>query len=341
MLTTEGNVGITKRGEILPPPQAAEGLRTILARLLSVATGTAMPSLSAAARPRPESDRGVEAVVGEIEAALIPVNRAAARRALARLARETIRAREQGRLKRASARPPAQPANPAEPQPAALESLLSDPIFVASPQPVVVAAAPIVAAAAPVEAAPVVAAPPPATVVAEETAPVPVVVAPPPAPVVAAPPPAPSVEMELLLAPVVVAPPPAPSVEMELLPAPVVAAPPPAPVVVAPVVAVEPPAVVVVTASVLAAPDRTGTEVTPPSPELHDFLDEPRPDPTPTVLGMGAVEIHEPDQHTTLDVVTEASPPELELAAAAPDEPEEPVAFEPEPSPRRCRSRPS
>jgi hypothetical protein len=110
MLTTEGNVGITKRGEILPPKDAAKGLRAILARLLGVSTGTAMPSLTAAARAREESDRGVDAVVEEIEAALIPVNRAAARRALARLARETIKAKEQGKLRRASARPPAQPA---------------------------------------------------------------------------------------------------------------------------------------------------------------------------------------------------------------------------------------
>ena len=109
LLTTEGNVGITKRGELLPPRHAARGLREILARLLAVSTGSAMPSLSAAARPREESDRGVDAVVDEIEAALIPVNRAAARRALARLARETIKARDSGRLRRPSARPPAEP----------------------------------------------------------------------------------------------------------------------------------------------------------------------------------------------------------------------------------------
>jgi hypothetical protein len=111
MLTTEGNVGITKRGEILPPRQAAKGLRDALARLLAVSTGTAMPGLSSAARPREESDRGVEAVVEEIEAALIPVNRAAARRALARLARETIKAKEHGRLR---PRPTREAPKPAE-----------------------------------------------------------------------------------------------------------------------------------------------------------------------------------------------------------------------------------
>ncbi|APR87166.1 hypothetical protein A7982_12515 [Minicystis rosea] len=106
MLTTEGNVGITKRGEMLPPKQAAAGLRQILARLLAASTGTTMPALATAGRAREESDRGVDAVVDEIEAALIPVNRAAARRALARLARETIKAKEQGKLRRSAARPP-------------------------------------------------------------------------------------------------------------------------------------------------------------------------------------------------------------------------------------------
>lgn len=99
MLTTEGNVGITRRSaESLPPKAAAQSLRDVLARLLAVSTGTAMPALAAAGRPREESDRGVDAVVEEIEAALIPVNRAAARRALARLARETIKAKESGKV---------------------------------------------------------------------------------------------------------------------------------------------------------------------------------------------------------------------------------------------------
>src|SRR5262245_33100801 len=48
MLTTEGNVGITKRGEVLPPAEAAAGLRSVLTRLLAVSTGTAMPALAGA-----------------------------------------------------------------------------------------------------------------------------------------------------------------------------------------------------------------------------------------------------------------------------------------------------
>jgi hypothetical protein len=261
MLTTEGNVGITKRGAILPPKQAAEGLRKILARLLAVSTGTAMPGLSSAARPREESDRGVEGVVEEIEAALIPVNRGAARRALARLARETIKAREQGRLKRPSTRPPPEPAAVAAPP----------------PQP-----------------APIVASPPPVATPA-----------PPPQPIVVAAPPAPAP-----------------------LPAPPVAA---ASVAVAPIVAI-----------VSVAPPFLSPAVTPPPPYVE--LPEPiQRDPTPTVLGMGAVEIHEPEPQTTLDVVTEerdgaaghevVEPPQVLVASALNPRPEDHLPAEPEPEP--------
>jgi len=150
LITTEGNVGITRRGELLPARRAAADLRAILARLLAVTTGSSMPSLTAAARPREESDRGVDAVVGEIEAALIPVNRAAARRALARLARETIKAKEAGRLRRPSARPAAPAPMVAAPPPAPAP---------AAPAPIVAAPLPT---PAPAEIAPIVAAPPPA-----------------------------------------------------------------------------------------------------------------------------------------------------------------------------------
>ncbi len=150
MLTTEGNVGITKRGEMLSPHQGAANLRATLARLLAVSTGTAMPSLTAAARPREESDRGVEAVIEEIEAALIPVNRAAARRALARLARETIKVKGIGRLRRVAARAAQRPAPP--PAPAAAPTAVAPPA--PPPPPVVVAPRPPVVASAPPPVAP-------------------------------------------------------------------------------------------------------------------------------------------------------------------------------------------
>jgi hypothetical protein len=107
MLTTEGNVTLSRRGEVVSPRVAGRALRDVLARLLAVSSGT-MPGLAGAGRPREESERGVDAVIEEIEAALIPVNRAAARRALGRLARETLRAKEAGKLKPRAAQAPKQ-----------------------------------------------------------------------------------------------------------------------------------------------------------------------------------------------------------------------------------------
>jgi hypothetical protein len=199
MLTTEGNVGITKRGDVLPPKAAAAGLRDVLARLLAVSTGTAMPALAAAGRAREESDRGVDAVVGEIEAALIPVNRAAARRALARLARETIKAKEAGKVKpRASVRPPAEPPKAAVEAPqAAVEPPKPPPAVAAAPAEaarVEQTAAPHVVVEAttppPMEAAPVpTPAPRAATPAPVAAATMPVVAAPVPTPSVMLPPP--------------------------------------------------------------------------------------------------------------------------------------------------------
>ncbi|AUX45697.1 uncharacterized protein SOCE26_071930 [Sorangium cellulosum] len=100
LLTTEGTVTVRSRGEPVAPAEAARLLRDLLARLLAASAGS-VPNLAATARPRPEPDRDPVAVARELEAALIPVNRNAARRALARLARETLRAKDAGRLRRA------------------------------------------------------------------------------------------------------------------------------------------------------------------------------------------------------------------------------------------------
>ncbi len=96
-LTTEGTVTVARGKEVVRDAEAAAVLRDILARLLSVSTGS-MRGLSAAARARGASERSLEDVMREIEAALIPVNRTAARRALGRLARETRRAKDAGAL---------------------------------------------------------------------------------------------------------------------------------------------------------------------------------------------------------------------------------------------------
>jgi hypothetical protein len=67
---------------------AEASVRGLLARLL-LASGVLTPGLSAAARRT--SGAGLLALAGELETALIPVNRAAGRRALGRLAREVRR----------------------------------------------------------------------------------------------------------------------------------------------------------------------------------------------------------------------------------------------------------
>jgi hypothetical protein len=70
-------------------------VRRLLARTLEVSSSVG-PALRRAAERR--DDTGLSALVRELEAALIPVNRGAAKRALSRLHRETERARDSGKL---------------------------------------------------------------------------------------------------------------------------------------------------------------------------------------------------------------------------------------------------
>jgi hypothetical protein len=85
----------------------AEGdLRELLGGLLSSASSSTAGLTRARRRA---AGAGIGALLRELERALIPVNRAAARRALARLARETVRAKDEGRLTVAPP-PPREPA---------------------------------------------------------------------------------------------------------------------------------------------------------------------------------------------------------------------------------------
>jgi hypothetical protein len=84
----EGTVVFIKRRGDASTGDAETSIRALLARLL-LAGGVLTPGLSTAAR-RP-SGSGLIALAGELETALIPVNRAAGRRALGRLAREVRR----------------------------------------------------------------------------------------------------------------------------------------------------------------------------------------------------------------------------------------------------------
>jgi len=84
----EGTVVFVKPRAGSATGDAETSVRGLLARLL-LASGALTPGLSAAAR-RP-SGAGLASLAGELETALIPVNRAAGRRALGRLAREVRR----------------------------------------------------------------------------------------------------------------------------------------------------------------------------------------------------------------------------------------------------------
>jgi hypothetical protein len=84
----EGTVALVKPRREATTGDAEASIRAALARLLD-ASGSVTPALAAASKRK--SGAGLPALAEELEAALIPVNRAAGRRALARLAREVKR----------------------------------------------------------------------------------------------------------------------------------------------------------------------------------------------------------------------------------------------------------
>src|SRR5262249_57172447 len=84
----EGTVALVRKKDAAAAGDAEASVRGILQKLLE-ASGSSTPALTAAAKRKPVA--GLPALVEELEAALIPVNRAAGRRALARLAREVKR----------------------------------------------------------------------------------------------------------------------------------------------------------------------------------------------------------------------------------------------------------
>jgi hypothetical protein len=84
----EGTVALVKPRREVATGDAEASIRSALGRLLE-ASGSQTPALTAACRRK--NGAGLTALAEELEAALIPVNRAAGRRALARLAREVRR----------------------------------------------------------------------------------------------------------------------------------------------------------------------------------------------------------------------------------------------------------
>jgi hypothetical protein len=84
----EGTIGLVRPKRDAASGNAEGSIRAILSRLLE-ASGSQTPALGSASRRK--ATGGLPSLVEELEAALIPVNRAAGRRALARLAREVKR----------------------------------------------------------------------------------------------------------------------------------------------------------------------------------------------------------------------------------------------------------
>jgi hypothetical protein len=93
VLAEDGAVRVVGAGNACASDAAEESLRSLLGELMQVAS-SATPALFRTTQR--SAGAGVDALIGELETALIPVNRAAARRALSRLHRETARALESG-----------------------------------------------------------------------------------------------------------------------------------------------------------------------------------------------------------------------------------------------------
>src|SRR4051812_9927683 len=123
-LTDDGGLRVL-RGEASSEIDAELSLRRALDGLLLVASSGSAALMRAGRRVSPV---GLSGLVRELEAALIPVNRAAARRALARLQRETARALASGGL--AAEEPEVQAAAPVPcasvPEPSTSASLVEE-----------------------------------------------------------------------------------------------------------------------------------------------------------------------------------------------------------------------
>ena len=96
LLLSEDGVVRVAGGRAAPAEDAERDLRALLDALLLRASSASAGLLRASRRP---AGSGIPGLVRELETALIPVNRAAAKRSLARLQRETCRALESGRIR--------------------------------------------------------------------------------------------------------------------------------------------------------------------------------------------------------------------------------------------------
>jgi len=112
---TTGFVALTAQPKPGDDAQATRTLRSLLAMLLEVSTSST-PALRQCARRKDHA--ATASLIRELEGALIPLNRAASRRAVARVARATLEAIEDGRLEPGAAT--AHDAEQSEPPPVEL-----------------------------------------------------------------------------------------------------------------------------------------------------------------------------------------------------------------------------
>ncbi|HHH12218.1 MAG TPA: hypothetical protein ENK23_09140, partial [Sorangium sp.] len=98
MLRTDGALTLTGPRARCAAEDAAHTLRQLAQRLLDVSIGKST-GLRAAIRPPEDGRNPLNGLITGVTKALIPLNRSAAKRALARLARETIRAKKRGQLR--------------------------------------------------------------------------------------------------------------------------------------------------------------------------------------------------------------------------------------------------
>ena len=117
-IRVDGSVAVVGAERAEQPEQAERSVRQLLHRLLTVSVGSKPALLTCARRAQPA---GLPHLVEELEAALIPANRDAAQRSIARLAREAAKvpAAELAAAAEKAAEPPARPAPPRQPRPAA------------------------------------------------------------------------------------------------------------------------------------------------------------------------------------------------------------------------------
>lgn len=138
-LAADGAVRLRASSGATSAESAELGLRTLLGQALQVSSSVG-PALRRAAARRETT--GLSHLVRELEVALIPVNRAAARRALTRLHRETERALSSGKLvvtalprEDEPSAPPSRVSEPAAQEPSLADSVLTAAEAPATPPP--------------------------------------------------------------------------------------------------------------------------------------------------------------------------------------------------------------